>query len=73
MCLLCKPGMKATERPCMKKYDYMDVLKWEEQGKQRNFNRRLKMSPANRDLFHLLLVFCAVVLIAAPLLYGAYH
>ena len=42
MCLMCKPGMKATDRPCMKKYSVADVRRWEEESKQREFERRLK-------------------------------
>jgi len=72
MCLLCNPGMKATERPCMKKYDYMDVLRWEERGKQRAFERRLKKASTS-DALHLLLVVCAVLLVAGVLIYAHYH
>ena len=73
MCLMCRPGMKQLERPCMKKYDYMDVLRWEEQSKQRAFERRLKRAPvSNRELLQLAIVFFVAALIAGTLIYGHY-
>ena len=46
MCLLCKPNMKMRDRPCMRKYSRQDIEIWEEQAKQREFERRLKKARA---------------------------
>ncbi len=48
MCLMCKPGMKMTERPCMKKYSCVDVQRWENEAEQREFERRLKKANKGR-------------------------
>ncbi len=39
---MCKPNMRNVDRPCMKMYDPMIVRQWEEEAKQREFERRLK-------------------------------
>lgn len=42
MCLMCKPGMRLRERPCMRKYSVGEIERLEELIKQEEFERRLK-------------------------------